>query len=143
VNKIVEFTTPSDFGGVKMTEVVFSYEMEFNDLARDLRIEEFIQNAYAKPLQAKAVLIETNKGWRVDKVKWAPSNLLSKTRLITSEKYAREQSPNCAACQDLLRDGVDFANISTEIAGQFRDKNHFSESCRAVKVSCSQKNIHY
>jgi len=78
VDKIVEFTTPSDFGGKKFTEVVFSYKMELNDLARNLRIDEFIQNAYGKPLQAKAVLFETNNGWRVDKIIWASSQ--KKTR---------------------------------------------------------------
>ncbi len=144
VNNIEEFTTPSDFGGMKITKVVFSYEMEFNDLARNIRVDEFIRDAYAKPLQAKAVLIETNKGWRVDKITWAPSNLFGKTRLISSEKYDREESPNCAACQDLLKNGIDFSNISTEITGMFRDKNHFSSSCVAVRRSCGdQYNINF
>ncbi len=144
VNKIIEFTTPSDFAGMKITEVVFGYEMKLNDLARNLRIDEFIKDAYTKPLKAKAVLIETNNGWRVKNITWAPSGLFAKTRLVSSEKYDRQESPNCAACQDLLKNGVDFSNISKEVTGIFRDENHFSSSCTAVRQSCAnQYNISF
>jgi len=143
VNEIIEFTTPSDFAGKKMTEVVFSYEMELNDLARYLRVGEAIQNAYAKPLQAKAILIETNKGWRVDKIRWNFSDSFRKSRLIISEKYAREQRPNCAACQDLVKNNVDFSKISKKVTGQFRDRNHFYGACNSVRQSCANADVRY
>ena len=139
VTNIVEYTTPSDFGGMKMTEVVFDYDMEFNDLARNLRVDNLIRDAYGKPHRAKAVLVETNNGWRVRKITWSTYNLFDKVKIISSEKYGRELSPNCAACQDMMRDGVDFTKLPKEIVGKFRDKNHFSEACASVRESCSRQ----
>ncbi len=106
VKDILEFTTPADFAGKKVTEVKFSYEIELNDLAPKIGIDESFINAYSNPLVAEAVLSETNNGWRVEKIKWLENE--SAGSMIFSEKYARQlySEGSCVKCQDLIRDGI-------------------------------------
>ncbi len=141
VNEIVEFTTPSDFGGMKMTEVVFSYKIDFNDMARKLRIEESLQKAYAEPLQGKAVLVETSNGWRVEKISWAKNKQMG--RLIGSEKYAREEYPVCALCQDVYKNGLDLAEVgkSEGFDNSAKEKTRFTAYCGQFVKLCNENGV--
>jgi len=74
VTEIVEYTVPSDFGGEKLTEVTFKYEIEFNDLVDELNIKESLKNSKATKKaigknQARAMLIETSNGWKVKNIR--------------------------------------------------------------------------
>jgi len=142
VNEIVEFTTPSDFGGMKMTEAVFSYKIDFNDLASKLQIEESLQKAYAKPLQGKAVLVETSNGWRVEKINWAKNKQLL-GQLIGSEKYARQEYPVCALCQDVYKNGLDLAEVgkSQGFDNSAKEKARFTAFCGQFVKLCNENGV--
>lgn len=137
VNDIIEFTKPSDFGGMKMTEVTFSYKIDFNDIASKLRIEESLQKAYSDPLQGKAVLVETNKGWRVEKISWPKNQSLD--QVIISEKYAREEYSTCAVCQDVLRDG---AKMPVDVLDP-KDGISPELFCNGIKSVCTKNGIRW
>lgn len=144
VSEIVEFTTPSDFGGMKMTEAVFSYKMDFNDLAKKLRIEESLQKAYAEPLQGKAVIVETSNGWRVEKISWEKNKQLL-GQLIVSEKYARQQYPVCALCQDVYKNGLDLAEVgkSQGFDNSEKEKARFTAYCGQFVGLCNKNGVYW
>ncbi len=68
VNEIQEYTEPSEAGGMKITEVTYSYETDFNDIVRDLGLEKKLLEDELDGT-GKAVFIKTNKGWRLDYAK--------------------------------------------------------------------------
>lgn len=61
VKNIVEYTEPSDMGGMTFSEVTYKYDVDFNDIVSDLGLEEKIKSKLSG--DDKAVFIKTNKGW--------------------------------------------------------------------------------
>ncbi len=133
IKDIIEFTTPSDFSGKKVTEVKFSYEIELNDLAPKIGVDGSLIKAYRNPLVGEAVLSETNNGWHVEKIKWLKNKATG--TMIFSEKYARQlyAKGSCVKCQDLIRDGI---TGDSYFSGMGNDRIH--AICNQSKKTCAR-----
>lgn len=71
--KVTQYTKPAPNNGVTASIVKFTYETDLNDLSKDLKVAQSIQNAIVAPRfkgNGEAALVETNNGWSAEQVSW-------------------------------------------------------------------------
>jgi len=72
VSEIVEYTEPAETGGMVATRVNFKYDIDGNDFANDIGLEEIARTHAIGGMdgEGEAVLVKTNKGWKSQGVRW-------------------------------------------------------------------------
>ncbi len=72
--EIIDYTESQGGGPVQGSQVNFKYEVEFNDLIKDLGLAEelskhltLLRNTEGK---GQAMFVKTNKGWRLESAMW-------------------------------------------------------------------------
>lgn len=68
VTYIIEYTEPAEKDGKTITHVKFTYTVKWNEIIRELELEEGLQKEVEESNnEGQAVFVKTNKGWRLVK----------------------------------------------------------------------------
>lgn len=71
VDRVIEFTEPADLLGQNVTQVDFAYR-SVPDAWLTPALTARLSIDPQREASARAVLVKTNKGWRLETVDWAP-----------------------------------------------------------------------